>query len=72
MSFNPVNLAKRSPHKKKELRFFKNASNEEIFTRIYELNKWGVAATRSGKGSNLDRIVELRRQLPLSLHRVIP
>tara|TARA_B100000959_G_scaffold287338_1_gene371233 strand:- start:3552 stop:4232 length:681 start_codon:yes stop_codon:yes gene_type:complete len=67
MPFNPINLAKRSLRKKKELRFFKNASNKEIFTRIYETNKWGDAATRSGKGSNLDRTVELRRQLPAAL-----
>jgi hypothetical protein len=64
MLVNPIELVKRYLRKKKELQFFRDSSNEEIFTHIYQHNKWGHGDTRSGKGSSLDRTVRLREQLP--------
>ena len=67
MSFNPVKYVCRSLRKNQELRYFRNASNQQIFTRIYEKNKWGDRNTRSGKGSNLERTRRLRQALPSAL-----
>lgn len=64
MAVNPVQLLKKYFRKKRELKFFKESSNEEIFTSIFESNKWGDSDSRSGKGSSLDRTVEIREQLP--------
>jgi hypothetical protein len=49
---------------------------EDRFTRIYELNYWDNAESRSGSGSTLDYTRNLRRHLPIifdqfSIHSVI-
>lgn len=49
--------------KQREYSFLRSASNEEVFTRIYRTNKWGDKNTRSGKGSNLARTIEIRKKL---------
>ncbi|MDA1369417.1 MAG: class I SAM-dependent methyltransferase [Proteobacteria bacterium] len=67
MPFNPVKYITRSLRKNQELRYFRNASNQQIFTHIYEKNKWGDNNTRSGKGSNLDKTWRLRQELPSAL-----
>ncbi len=64
MPANPIQQLHKYFRKKKELKFFKRSSNKEIFTQIYEKNKWGDDETRSGKGSNLDRTEQLRQKLP--------
>ncbi|MEX0618457.1 MAG: class I SAM-dependent methyltransferase [Pseudohongiellaceae bacterium] len=50
--------------KKKELKNFSVSSTEEVFTYIYNSNKWGDQHSRSGKGSNLARTEQTRRELP--------
>jgi hypothetical protein len=64
MQLNPIRLIKKYFDKKKEVQHFKNLSAEEVFTQIYHTNKWGDEESRSGKGSNLERTVELRVRLP--------
>jgi len=54
--------------KQREIARFRDSSTEEIFTHIYETNKWGNAETRSGKGSTLAATENLRRALPALLH----
>lgn len=54
-------------HKREELEAFRHATTEEVFTRIYESNKWGDAESVSGKGSNLDVTAKLRAELPALL-----
>lgn len=70
MPTNPVQFIKQYLHKRRELDFFKQSSIEEIFTRIYENNKWGATDTRSGKGSSLDRTIQLRKRLPELLQQL--
>ena len=69
MPANPRKAVRQLLHKREEKEFLRRASNEEIFSRIYQLNKWGDEDTRSGKGSNLSRTIELRKQLPLLVQR---
>ncbi len=64
MQLNPIKLITRYFDKKKEIQQFKKLSAEEVFTQIYHTNKWGDEESRSGKGSNLERTVELRVRLP--------
>ncbi|MBL4821778.1 MAG: class I SAM-dependent methyltransferase [Gammaproteobacteria bacterium] len=51
-------------NKRKETKFFKKASTEEVFTHIYDSNKWGDEDSVSGKGSNLKITEGLREALP--------
>lgn len=67
MSRNPFQQLRKFVQKRNELGFFKKATPEEIFTRIYDTNKWGHKDTRSGKGSSLDSTLLLREQLPALL-----
>jgi hypothetical protein len=53
--------------KKAEKEFFKNSSTEEVFTHIYESNKWGDSESRSGKGSNLEKTANLMEAIPSML-----
>ncbi len=64
MSANPFSAVRQYIAKRREQEFLRSASNEAIFTRIYSINKWGDANTRSGKGSSLTRTLNLRRKLP--------
>lgn len=64
MPANPIQSLRKYFRKKKELKFFKDSSNEQIFTHIYDHNKWGHGDTRSGKGSGLDQTLELREEFP--------
>ena len=43
---------------------------KEVFTAIYETNKWGSAESRSGTGSEVANTAYLRRELPLLLQRL--
>ncbi len=70
MSRNPFKAIRKFIKKKRELHFFRHASKQEIFTRIYEQNKWGDEQTRSGKGSNMDRTAAIRRELPALLREL--
>jgi len=56
--------------KKEESNLFKNASTEEVFTHIYQENKWGDEESRSGKGSNLKVTESLRAALPDMLRKL--
>ncbi len=56
--------------KKAELDFFRNASTEEVFTRIYRDNKWGDTESRSGKGASLEATRSLRSGLPDLLRKL--
>lgn len=50
--------------KRGERRLFSSTSREEVFKWIHETNKWGSPESVSGKGSELDQTVAIRRQLP--------
>ena len=56
--------------KKAEKEFFKKSSTEEVFTHIYESNKWGDEESRSGKGSNLEKTISLREAIPSMLNQL--
>lgn len=53
--------------KKAEKEFFNNSSTQEVFTHIYESNKWGDAESKSGGGSNLEKTISLRKAIPTML-----
>lgn len=64
---NPIAQLRKYVRKKKELAYFQQVSPEEVFTSIYETNKWGDGNTRSGKGSTLAYTQQLRNELPTLL-----
>jgi hypothetical protein len=68
MSTGPLNALRlyfaRRRRKREELESFLLSSTEEVFTHIYESNKWGDSESVSGKGSNLDITSHLRAELP--------
>ena len=70
MPANPVTQLRQYLRKKRELQLFKQSSSEDVFTHIYEENKWGDGDSRSGKGSNLDRTKPLRQRLPQVLREL--
>lgn len=51
-------------HQKKRWQVFALARIEDRFTKIYELNYWDNAESRSGSGSTLQYTENLRRHLP--------
>jgi len=70
MPRNPVQQIRKLIQKQKELSFFRSATPEAIFTRIYNSNKWGDGESRSGKGSSLRATRRLREQLPALLREL--
>jgi len=64
MSANPFGAVKSLIKKQREYLFLRQASNQEIFARIYNTNKWGDSNSRSGKGSSLAQTREIRKKLP--------
>ena len=65
-----LNKLKKYFAKKAEKEFFNKSSTEEVFTHIYESNKWGASETRSGKGSSLERTSSLIEAIPNMLKQL--
>lgn len=59
--WNPIGHFLRN---RREKRQFARMSMNEVFTHIYESNKWGGGESRSGKGSSLDQTRAIREALP--------
>ena len=55
--------------KRAELKRFRSSGRSEVFDWIYQSNKWG-GASRSGKGSGLDRTFRIRQRLPALLQEL--
>lgn len=70
MSINPIKAIRKYYAKKAELKQFKDSTPEEVFTYIYQVNKWGDSESVSGKGSNLARTETLRNELPSLLEKL--
>ncbi|PCH58777.1 MAG: hypothetical protein COC19_08225 [SAR86 cluster bacterium] len=68
MSFWPVSSVVKYFHKKKELKQFRESSPEDIFTGIYQDNKWRNAESASGTGSSMERTAIIRQELPQLLN----
>lgn len=70
MPLNPLSAIRKFIAKKRELRDFRDASIEEVFTRIYLSNKWGSNESVSGKGSSLQRTAGLTKAFPDLLGKI--
>ena len=57
-------------HAWREKRLFRRSSVEQVFTYIYQSNKWGNSESRSGKGSNIEATAHIREALPDLLRRI--
>lgn len=65
-----MRFIKRFFAKRKELRQLSTTSAEEVFTYIYQTNKWHDPESRSGRGSNMERTAAVRAELPALLSRL--
>jgi hypothetical protein len=54
----------------REKRRFKRDSRKDVFRFIYETNKWGSEASRSGKGSDMVETADIRQNLPGALSQL--
>lgn len=52
------------PSRRREERIYEGKSAREIFSTIYDENKWGSSESRSGAGSTMRATTSLREQLP--------